>query len=71
MDLRGEVIRQARGTARVFEKILADPSCDPIAYLEKIHGPNLETGLYGDDAKKIVYTIPGGLAGLFRSAGLL
>jgi hypothetical protein len=70
MDLRAEVVRQARRTAGVFEKILDTPSCDPIAYLEKIHGPNLETGLYGDNAKKIVYTIPGGLAGLFGSAGL-
>jgi AcrR family transcriptional regulator len=70
-DLRGEVVRQARGTAGVFEKILAAPSRDPIAYLEKIHGPNLETGLYGDNAKKIVYTLPGGLAGILSSAGLL
>jgi hypothetical protein len=71
MDLRGEVVRQALGTARVFEKILSAPSCDPIAYLEKIHGPNLETGLYGDNAKKIAYTLPGGLAEIFGAAGRL
>jgi hypothetical protein len=65
-DLRGEALRQASAIAAVFEHILASPACDPVVYLEKIHGPNLETGLYGDDAKKIVYTIPGGMKELFR-----
>jgi hypothetical protein len=64
-DLRGEVIRQASAIAGVFENILASPACDPVAHLEKIHGPNLETGLYGDDAKKIVYTVPGGMGEMF------
>jgi hypothetical protein len=57
-DLRGEVVRQAVSIADVFENILSSPNCDPIVYLEKIHGPNLETGLYGDNAKKILYTDP-------------
>jgi hypothetical protein len=67
-NLRAEVARQAGEIAQVFERILTDPSCDCVADLEKIHGPNLETGLYGDNAKKILYTVPGGLEGVFRAA---
>jgi hypothetical protein len=64
-SLRAEVVSQAGRIAEVFEKILSMPASDPVSYLEKIHGPNLETGLYGDNAKKIVYTIPGGMKGVF------
>jgi hypothetical protein len=64
-DLRGEVVRQACAIAGVFETILASPVCDPVAHLDKIHGPNLETGIYGDNARKIDYTIPGGMRELF------
>lgn len=66
-DLRREVVRQACAIAVVFENVLADPSGDPVMSLSKIHGPNLETGLYGDNAKKIVYTIPGGMRGIFEA----
>jgi hypothetical protein len=65
-DLRAEVLREASAAAAVFENILADPSCDPVTYLEKIHGPNLESGLYGVNAKKIAHTIPGGMKGIFE-----
>ncbi|MDR1932391.1 MAG: zinc dependent phospholipase C family protein [Spirochaetales bacterium] len=65
-SLRGEVVRQAGAAAEVFEKILTAASCDPVGCLEKIHGPNLESGLFGDNAKKIMYTIPGGMKGVFN-----
>jgi hypothetical protein len=66
--LRDEVVRQTAGIAGVFEKILTDASEDPVGDLEKVHGPNLETGLHGDNAKRILYTAPGGVAEIFRSA---
>ena len=69
-DLRQEAVRQAGGMAAVFEQALASPSSSPAAYLEKLRGPNLETGLYGDNAAKITYTLPGGLKEVFSSAGL-
>jgi hypothetical protein len=65
-NLRDEVVLQAAGIAGVFEKILTDSSEDPVGDLEKIHGPNLETGLHGDNAKRILYTAPGGVAEIFR-----
>jgi hypothetical protein len=65
-DLRGEVVREASAIAVVFENILASPACDPVAHLENIHGPNLETGLHGDNAKKILYTLPGGMKEIFE-----
>ncbi|MCL1818563.1 MAG: zinc dependent phospholipase C family protein [Spirochaetaceae bacterium] len=69
-DLRDEVVRQAGGIAAAFEEALASPSSRPAAHLEKIRGPNLETGLYGDTAEKITYTLPGGLAEVLAAAGL-
>jgi hypothetical protein len=65
-NLRDEVVRQSAGIAEVFEKILTNASEDPVGDLEKIHGPNLETGLHGDNAKRILYTAPGGIAEIFQ-----
>ena len=67
-DLKNEVVRESRVIAEIFETILTDSSCDPVAALEKVHGPNLETGLHGDNAKKILYTAPDGFAGFLRTA---
>jgi hypothetical protein len=34
---------------------------------EEIRGPNLETGLFGDTARDIRYTAPGGILEIFKT----